>query len=93
MFRICLGSVAWFGFGVIFVEMVNNFDLIGFRFNAYLLSGAMVLVFLLSEAVLGYYKKKSNQSVADEEKYKKMIKHYYFLLGFIGFIVFFCIPF
>lgn len=92
MGRILVGTLAWFGFGVIAVEMVNNYDIFVFKINAVLVAVIMALVCFISQLILSRYKEKSMASADGEKAYKKILVRYYFILGLIGFIAFISIP-
>ena len=93
MIRAAVISLAWFGFGVIAAEIFNSFELLAERVNVLVDAVPAVVLYLLSEWVLAVYRRRADRSEKDEKRYQAVLKRYRLILGLIGFIAFFVIPF
>lgn len=93
MTRIIVGAIAWFGFGIILAEVLNNFELVKLRIDPASFAGFLSAVFLMFKLSLRYYEKKSGLSHADKKKFKKIFRIYEVLIMLIGILLFILIPF
>ena len=93
MIRVAVFCLTWFGLGVIAAEIFNNFELVEERINVLYIAVPASLLYLLSETVLVVFKKRAGRSQKDELRYRMILRQYHLILGLIGFIAIFVIPF
>ena len=93
MIRVGLTALAWFGFGVIAGEMFNRFELVAYKINVMGVSVSLTILFLASEVILHHFKQKAAESEAARTRYQTVLKHYRIIVGGLGVLVFFVIPF
>ncbi len=94
MVRFLIGGTAWFGFSIILVEMINNFNLFSFQLNALGSAVLLTLVYLGFDASYLFFQKKAEATnEADRTRYQTIVKQYRIILGVIGLILVVSIPF
>ena len=93
MFRLFIGSVAWFGFGVILAEVFNNFNLFNFKLEVYFVAGSMSLTFLSVTLILKIYREKAKFSIENEKNYNQILNVYHIFLALIGLLGVLSLPF
>ena len=83
IFRLFIGSIAWFGFGVILAEVLNKFNLFNCKLEVYLVAGSISLTFLSIKLILNIYCKKAKFSIENEKSYKQILNVYHMFLVLI----------
>ena len=93
MIRIIVGGIAWFGFGIILAEIMNNFGFLNLDLEPVYIAGFLAFVFLSFKLTLGYYEQKSGLSKEEKAKYKKLFQVYEILIMILGVLFSILIPF
>ena len=93
MLQLFAGMIGWFGFGIIYAEVLNNFNLFDFKLKAYFVEGSMSLSFLIFKLILKIYNRKARDSIEHEKKYGQILTIYHICLGLIFLICLLSLPF
>ena len=93
IFRLFIGSIAWFGFGVILAEVLNNSNLFNFKLEVYLVAGSISLTFLSIKLILKIYCEKAKFSIKNEKSYTQILNVYHIFLVLIVLLGSLSLPF
>ena len=93
MIRIIVCMIGFFVFGIIYAEILNEFQLFEFKINVYIIAGSISLIFLFSELIFKHLETRASLSNQDEIKFKKIKQYFYICLGFLGIILLVAVPF
>ena len=91
--RLIAGLLAWFGLSVIYTEIINNFNLLGFKLKFYYVAIPVLVIFLFSELLINIYQSRANFLPDQINKRQPILTAYNLILGLIGLIFLVSIPF
>jgi hypothetical protein len=84
--------IGFFLFGILYAEILNNLDLISYKFNPYIFGTVISLVFLISEIVLKHFQNRASLSNQNQLKFDRIRNIYYICMSIIGFILLVMVP-
>jgi hypothetical protein len=93
MLRLIVCMIGLFLFGVLYAEIFNGFDWIGFKLNPYIFGTIVAAVFLVSEIVLKRFEERARRSNQDRVRCEKIRQIVYVGLSILGFILLVMVPF
>ena len=93
MLRIIVCTIAFFIFGVLYAEIINNLNFISYKLNPYIFGAIVSTVFLVSEILLKHFEELANISNQDRVRFEKIRQIYYIGLSILAFILLVMVPF
>lgn len=93
MSQLLIAMLGLFGFGVIAAEIINNFEFMAYRLNAYWVAGLVSLGYGGSQLFLKKLKSEAGHSVEATNRYDRSLKVYHVVLIVMGVVVALSIPF